>query len=454
MSSKVIKNKLMVIDDEALILKTIQFAFEELYQVSGYKTGAGALKALSEERPDLVLLDLRIKNENGIEILQKIKQIQPGTEVIMMTAFGTIETTIAAMKAGAYHYIQKPLQIEELRNLVGKAMELVNARKALEGMDGSKGYVYGLIGRSKAIENIINFIERSAKTSSSVLITGESGTGKEVVAKAVHQAGRQSSGPFVPVNSSAVPEHLMESELFGHVKGAFTGALEDRPGLIQLADQGTLFFDEIGEMDLKLQAKLLRAIQEREYRPVGGSRLETFNARFIFATNRDLAKEVREGRFREDLYYRINVLRLEIPPLRERRDDIPSLVHYTIRGLAHRDQIPMKTISAAAMKLIEAQTFPGNVRELQNLVERLMIYSDGPLVDETVVRMCLEGTEDFSRASSKVIQIPAQCTLEEAERLMIQHVLKRFDGNRRQTAEALGIAERTLRYKLKEGSED
>jgi len=449
------KNKLMVIDDEALILKTIQFAFEDLYEVCVYKTGASALKALHEERPDLVLLDLRIKNENGIEVLQNIKQLMPAVEVIMMTAFGTIETTIAAMKAGAYHYIQKPLQIEEMRHLVSKAMELIEARKTLQGMDGSKGYAYGLVGRSKAIETIINFIERSARTSSNVLITGESGTGKEVVAKAVHGAGRQSAGPFIPVNSSAIPEHLMESELFGHVKGAFTGAAEDRPGLIRMAHQGTLFFDEIGEMDLKLQAKLLRAIQEREYRPVGGSRLETFDARFIFATNRDLAKEVREGRFREDLYYRINVLRIEIPPLRDRRDDILGLVNYIIRGLAHRDGIPVKTVSAGAMRLIEAQNFPGNVRELQNLVERVMIYSDGPVIDEEVVRGCLETSEIFSDSEmTGSIRIPVTSTLEEAERAIILKVLQHFDGNKRLTAESLGIAERTLRYKLKESLEE
>lgn len=448
------KSKLMVIDDEALILKTIQFAFEDHYEVCTYKSGTAALKALKEEKPDLVLLDLRIKNENGIEVLQKIKQMMPTVEVIMMTAFGTIETTIAAMKAGAYHYIQKPLQIEEMRNLVGNAMELITARKALQGIDGSKGYAYGLIGRSKAIETIINFIERSSRTSSNVLITGESGTGKEVVAKAVHGAGRQSAGPFVPVNSSAIPEHLMESELFGHIKGAFTGAAEDRQGLIRMADQGTLFFDEIGEMDLKLQAKLLRAIQEREYRPVGGNRLESFDARFIFATNRDLAKEVREGRFREDLYYRINVLRVEIPPLRDRSDDIPSLVNYIIRGLAHRDGMLAKTVSAGAMRLIEAQRFPGNVRELQNLVERVMIYCDGPVIDDEVVRGCLEAAEVFSDGEvTGGIRIPVTSTLEEAESMIISKVLRHFEGNKRRTAESLGIAERTLRYKLKEKAE-
>jgi DNA-binding NtrC family response regulator len=444
------RNKLMVVDDEVLILKTIKFAFEEQYDVVTFKTAQEALKALHTEKPDLVLLDLRIKSENGLEVLKKIKQHRADLEVIMMTAFGTIENTVEAMKSGAYHYLQKPLNVDEIRNLVEKAMELINARKVLHGMDGNRGLPYGLIGRSKVIENIINFIERSARTSSNVLITGESGTGKEVVAKAVHQAGKQSGGPFIAVNCSAIPLELMESELFGHVRGAFTGASEDRSGLIRLANGGTLFLDEIGEMDLKLQAKLLRAIQEREVRPVGSGRCESFDVRFIFATNRNLAAEVRAGRFREDLYFRIHVLKMDIPPLRERREDIPSLIDYIMRGIAYRDQLSMKSISLKALKIIEHYSFPGNVRELQNLVERLMVYCDDPVIDESIVNECLESSVGLTHESqANHMMIPLSSTLDEAEQMIIQKVLDHHNGNKKLTAEALGIAERTLRYKLK-----
>jgi DNA-binding NtrC family response regulator len=443
------KFKLMVIDDEVLIRKTLVFAFEETYEVVTCESGAEALKAIGSEKPDLILLDLRLEQENGLEVLKRIKQLQPAIEVIMMTAYGSIDSSIEAMKLGAYHYLQKPLNLEEVRLLVHKALELVRAQRALIGIEGSLGLPYGLIGRSKAIEQVVNFIERSSKASSNVLITGESGTGKELVAKAVHHASRRASGPFVAVNCSAIPVELMESELFGHVKGAFTGAVEDRRGLIRLAEKGTLFFDEIGEMDLRLQSKLLRTLQEREIRPVGSNKDEAVDVRFIFATHRDLADEVRAGRFREDLYYRVNVLRIEIPPLRKRREDIPSLVDYFIRGLSFRDQLPMKTLTHQALCIIEQQDLTGNVRELQNLVERLMIYSDGPVIDVDVVNQCLETENGLRKTVNSGIFIPLESTMEEAEQLMIEKTLERFDGNRRRTAEALGIAERTLRYKIK-----
>lgn len=441
--------KVMVIDDEALIRKTLVFALEEMYDVVSYETGYEALESLTTEKPELILLDLRLEHENGLEVLKSIKHVLPAVEIIMMTAFGSIESSIEAMKLGAYHYLQKPLNIDEVRLLVQKALELVRAKQALKGIDGSFGLPYGLIGRSKAIEHVVNFIERSAKVSSNVLITGESGTGKELVAKAVHNASRRAGGPFVAVNCSAIPNELMESELFGHVKGAFTGAFEDRRGLIRLADKGTLFFDEIGEMDLKMQSKLLRAVQEREIRPVGGSKDETIDVRFIFATHRDLPEEVRAGRFREDLYYRVNVLRIEIKPLRERREDIASLADYFIRGLSFRDQLPVKTISKDALRRMVQHPFTGNVRELQNLVERLMIYTDGAIIEAPLVEDCLEVERDLCMSAEKGIVIPEKSTLEEAEWILIQKALERFEGNRRLTAEALGIAERTLRYKIK-----
>ena len=364
------KSRLLVVDDEQSLLEFLHLLFEEEgYDVDRADSVASARRTISGKNYDLVLCDILMPDGNGLDLLREIKERQPHTEVIMMTAYTSTKSAIEAMKLGAYNYISKPFDVEELKVVVAKALEKtglevenVYLRRELE----QKYKFANIIGRSQNMQEIFSLIERVAKTQSTVLIRGESGTGKELIARAIHFQGSRSQKRFLSINCGALPETLLESELFGHEKGSFTGAVREKKGLFQEADRGTLFLDEIGEMTPAMQVKLLRALQERKIRRVGGTSEESVDVRIIAATNQDLREMIDEGRFREDLYYRINVIPIHLPPLRQRRGDIPLLVEYFIRKYAEDMAIEPKPITIEALQVLESYDWPGNVRELEN----------------------------------------------------------------------------------------
>ncbi|WP_231510810.1 sigma-54-dependent transcriptional regulator [Bacillus sp. UNC438CL73TsuS30] len=376
-------HNVMIIDDEATICQSLTFALEDQYHVYAFTDPREGLPLFERIEVTIVLLDLKIGEYDGIEILEEIKRVSPATVVILMTAFGSIPSSVEAMRKGAFSYATKPLHLDELEVLMEKAEEFYNLQSKVEFLSSEldkMGESNGLIGESYAIREILSLIKKVKDIDSTILITGESGTGKEVVARTIHYQSTRRNKKFQVINCAAIPGHLLESELFGYEKGAFTGAVQKKQGLFVLAEGGTIFLDEIGEMDLGLQSKLLRALQERKVMPVGGTQEIGFNVRIISATNRDLVKEVKENRFREDLYYRLNVIPVKLPPLRERRDDIPLLVEFFINQIGDKIGKPIDGISREALQILEQYSFPGNIRELQNIMERAIALTSSSLL--------------------------------------------------------------------------
>ncbi len=446
-----------VVDDEP----SIRISAERLLRDEGYETfscesGAALLDHLSKARPDVILLDLRLPDTHGLDLLVKLKELSPETEVIVMTGFGTVESAVDAMKAGAFYYLTKPFQIDDLANLVHRAAqqrslkaENVELRRQLEGKYGLSNFV----GSSEIMQRVFRLIERVADTDSTVLITGESGTGKELVARALHLGSRRRDVPMVTVNCAAIPQELLESELFGHVRGAFTGAVASRVGRFKAASGGTIFLDEIGDMSPSLQVKLLRVLQEREVTPVGSDRALKVDVRVIAATNRDLQIEVESGRFREDLFYRLNVIPIHLPPLRDRREDIPLLLRYFLARFNTEKKMKVSDFSEETKRFLLHYPWPGNVRELENLVERLVVLKgDGRIeVDDL--------PEKFRPPKSGEVELPEldvpedgldlKRTIEEFEDRIILSVLERTNWNKNKAAALLGIKRTTLLEKLK-----
>jgi len=400
---------------------------------------------LGEHEPDLVLLDLRLPDGDGGDLLKEIKRDHPETEVIIITAYGTIRSAVEAMKLGAYHYITKPFSTRDMIMLLRSAArrESREERELSEPADLRTEDFHGIIGASSSMKRIYNLIRRLGDVVSTVLIQGESGTGKELVARAIHACGPNPRKPFIPIDCNILNKNIIESELFGHVKGAFTGATRDRDGLFKVAGAGTVFLDEISEIPLEIQTKLLRAIQERTMKPVGNTRTTKFQARIIAATHRDLEAEVRKGTFREDLFYRLNVIPINIPPLRYRKEDIPVLVEHLIRTFSAGKKKP-RTISEEALAALTEYDWPGNVRELENCIEQVVALSTSPVInlDDLPVRVGRKETTQTSLIKAK--------SLRELEREGIIAALDETNGNRRQAARLLGIAESTLYLKLKE----
>ncbi|MBU2054733.1 MAG: sigma-54 dependent transcriptional regulator, partial [Proteobacteria bacterium] len=400
---------------------------------------------------DVVLLDIRMTVMDGIEALTEIRKISPLVPVLIMTAFASVKTAVEALKAGAFDYLTKPLDIEELKILIEKALEHYHLRAenlVLKERLGDRFDFSRIIGRSPKMKTLLDTLAMVAPTDATVLIMGESGTGKEVAANAIHHNSPRAGQPFVKVSCAALPETLLESELFGHEKGAFTGAVSRREGRFQLAHRGTIFLDEIGEMSPALQAKLLRVLQEKEFEPLGSDRTAKVDIRVIAATNRDLEKDVREGRFREDLYYRLNVVPIVMPPLRERREDIPLLAEHFLTLCREKNRKAVKGISGKALDALVRYDWPGNIRELENSIERAVI-----MAREDVI-----GTADFPPQIRKLSRdegkdgfgIPDGVSLAEMERALIIKTLAETGGNRTRAAEILGINRRTLQNKLKE----
>ncbi|HXG61897.1 MAG TPA: sigma-54 dependent transcriptional regulator [Planctomycetota bacterium] len=426
-----------VIDDEAILRDAMAEALRRAgHRVEAFASARPALERLGSEPCDLVITDLRMPDLDGIAVLEEARRTAPDVPVLVVTAHGTVESAVGAMKKGAYDYILKPFRLEELEALVERALahrrlEMENeVLRARVGDAGREEAVWGPVTRG-----VLALLERAARSDATVLITGESGTGKEVAARTLHRLSRRGAAPFLCVNCAALSAGLLESELFGHEKGAFTGADRLRKGRFELADGGTLLLDEVSEIDPALQAKLLRVLQERAFERVGSSRTRRVDVRVVATTNRDLPAEVARGRFREDLYYRLNVLPVRMPALRERREEIPLLVeHFTAR---HR-----KRVSPAAMRKLCAYDWPGNVRELANLLERAAVLCPGEEISAEMIAPWLEGS---ARASSSLAGI----SLEELERRAIEENLRACGGNRERAARILGISARTLRDKLK-----
>ncbi|EMT52180.1 sigma-54-dependent Fis family transcriptional regulator [Brevibacillus borstelensis] len=448
--------RLLIVDDEPAICASLSFALEDDFDVFTAKDEQTALAALEQEEIDCVLLDLNLGSTSGLELLPKLKKLRPDLTVIMMTAFGTIESSVAAMKAGAYHYLTKPLHLDEVKLLINKALEFQKLHKRVKVLSAAvkqqQSYA-GMIGKSQQMQRIYQLIEKVKDIPSNILITGESGTGKELVARAIHYQGVRSQAAFSVINCAAIPETLLESELFGYAKGAFTGAVQQKTGLFERSHGGTVFLDEIGEMPLALQAKLLRVIQERTVTPLGSYSTKEIDIRLIAATNRNLEEEVAKGTFREDLYYRLNVIPIRTPALRERPEDVPLLVDYFLDLYAANMGREKKECSPDVKKKLFAYSFPGNVRELANIIEYAVALSAGEIITMEDLPASLVSQPTGKRLfpkSQEGVFVPANATLEEAERLVILHTLEKNGGHRKKTADQLGISERGLRQKLKQ----
>ncbi len=442
--------KILAIDDDRVSLKLIEnFFAQSPFRVIPVEDPEEGLVLLREDDFSLVISDIRMPGKDGFAILKEATLNHPGLPVIMITAMGSISDAVRAIQEGAYDYLTKPIDRRDLLLKARRAVDHYRLWLSNQGLRRELSVLYGLeniVGRSKAMAEVYARVARAAPTGATVLITGESGTGKELLARAIHHNSPRKDRPFVPVDCAAIPRTLIESELFGHVKGAFTGAYQDRAGALEAVEDGTLFFDEIGDLDIDLQGSLLRALQERVFKRVGENKTRPLAARFLFGTHSDLEEAVKAGKFREDLYYRISVIPIHLPPLRKRRSDIPLLVTHFLELSGRRNSLPLKSMEPAAMEALTRNPWKGNVRELENAIENLVVMTAGD-------RIRLEDLPPFLRGeSSRPGDIPsaaASSKLAEVEREHILRVLEEEGGNRTRTAKALGISLRGLRYKLK-----
>jgi DNA-binding NtrC family response regulator len=435
------KANLLIVDDEAIVRESLGKWFrEEGYEVGTAESAGDALTKLAERRWDLALVDIKMPGMDGIELLERMREVAPELVVIMITGYASVDSAVRALKLGAYDYITKPFDPDDIANTVRNALSHTRAQKEnvrLREAVAETARPAEMIGTSAAMQRVFEAIETVGPTDATVLITGESGTGKELVARAIHHASPRRFHPLVVLHCGALTETLLESELFGHEKGAFTGAQYRKKGKFEIAEGGTIFLDEIGDISLKTQTDLLRVLQEREITRVGGNTPIKVDFRCVAATNRRLEDLVAEGKFRADLYYRLNVFRIELPPLRERRDDIPPLVDHFVRRFSQQMNKRIVRVAPQAMALLQQHDWPGNVRELENAVERAMVVAQEPELRE----------EDFTLKLGAADGAPV--TLEDAERAHILRVLEQYGGNQTRAAEALDIDRVTLHHKLK-----
>ena len=443
---------ILIVDDEASILASLEGILEdEDYDVHQAESGEQALRVMREVPVDLVLLDIWMPGMDGLETLQHIKNDHPDVQVVMMSGHGTIETAVRATKLGAYDFIEKPLSLDKVALIVSHALEQKRLEEENRNLRQRLQWQYEIVGESPAIRHLMEQIRAAGPTNGRVMICGESGTGKELVARAIHAHSLRRDKPFVEVNCAAIPQDLIESEIFGHERGAFTGALATKRGKFELADGGTLFLDEIGDMSLETQAKVLRVLQEQRFERVGGTRTIRVDVRVIAASNKNLEEEIRAGRFRSDLYYRLNVIPLWVPPLREREGDIPLLVHHFLREFSREYGKKPKSITPEAMRHLCAYPWPGNVRELKNIIERLVIMIPGPTITEADIPPALR------QAPSPLPSLPPSgdhdMPLREAraafEKAYIERKLRENAWNVSRTAEKLRIERSNLHRKIK-----
>ena len=443
---------ILLADDEEKILKTLGRALrDDGHEVITASNARDATRCLSERAFDLLVIDFLMPDRSGLDVIREMAASTPEAErpaIVMMTAHGSIESAVEAMKLGARDYLQKPFEVEELLVLAQRALEDQRARTGLRYLLSERDAEfdhYGIIGRSRPIRDVIARAELVAESKSTVLITGETGTGKELVARAIHARSAQQSMPMIKVNCAAIPEGLLESELFGHVRGAFTGATFTKKGRFALAEGGTIFLDEIGTVSLTVQSKLLRVLQEREFEPLGAERTQRVDVRVIAATNRDLRQLVADGKFLEDLFYRLNVIPIEMPPLRERREDIPMLVDHFVKRFAERTGKTIDGVDEKAMTELTRYEWPGNVRELENTIERAVVLSTSPLLtSRTVWLMSATATP----AAAAVPSLKLHQNLEWAERETMRRALDQARGVKKDAAELMGISQRALSHYL------
>jgi len=443
--------QVVIVEDEHESRKVMALALRKKgYFVEDFDNGADALTYLKDHanEVDLVITDLRMPGTDGLTVLKVTKELSKEINVLLVTGFGSVENAVEAMKLGADDYLTKPIDLFEFRTRVSKLIRTTSLNREVDHLHQRLDKHYGfeeIIGKSERMEQLFDKIRAVSATQASVLLLGESGTGKELIANAIHQNSKKKNNRFLAINCAAIPSDILESELFGHERGAFTGAITRKIGKFEVASSGTIFLDEIGDMSVDLQVKLLRVLENREFMRVGGNEAVKINSRFIFATNKDLPKAVEEGTFREDLYYRINVITLQIPPLRERRSDIPMLSHFYIQKFAQENEKPIAEIHPNLMEALAQYNWPGNVRELKNVMENLVVFCrDGKLSKKDL------SPSFFSKPASHSLKIPEGITMDELERAAIYQTLEHVDGNKTKAAEVLQIGLRTLQRKLKD----
>ncbi|HKS80400.1 MAG TPA: sigma-54 dependent transcriptional regulator [Candidatus Acidoferrales bacterium] len=445
------KPLILIVEDEAKMRRLLELQLGEEGFVA--RTAADAetgLQILNKDTFDLVVTDFKLPGMSGLDFLLAVKRVNAELPVIIMTAFGTVESAVEAMKNGASDFVLKPFSLAELVLVIRKELDARKLREENRNLREALGQRYqyaNIVARGEKMQAVLALVERVAPTNTTVLLGGESGVGKDLIARAIHEHSHRASGPFIKINSTAIPETLLESELFGYEKGAFSGAASSKPGKFELADKGTLFLDEIGDVPAAIQVKLLRVLQEREFERLGGTKTLRVDVRLIAATNRDLRAALEEGTFREDLYYRLNVVPIDIPPLRDHGEDVPALAEFFLQKFARESGKPAHTITPTALKLLMDYHWPGNVRELQNVIERAVTLSTESRLDvadihlDSVSRRVASG-ESNSRT------IPAGLTLEQWEDEVIREALKQANGNKSQAARALGLSRNALRYRL------
>ena len=443
---------ILVVDDELGLRHTLTLILQaEGHAVRAASDGAAGLARLAESPADLIICDVRMPGLDGLQFLEKYKETGGAALVIMMSAYGDDEAALEAIRRGAYDFIAKPFRADQVLLVVRKAIEREGLRREVAQLHDELVALRapsGIVGRSPKIAQALALADKVARHPSTVLITGESGTGKELIARHIHDASPRAERPFVAVNCAAIPESLLESELFGHAKGAFTGASADRQGLFEEAHEGTLFLDELGDLPVPLQVKLLRALQEGEVRRVGDNASRTVDIRLVAATARDLEADVAEGKFRADLYYRINVVRIHLPALRERSEDIPELVHHFVDRFNRRLGLHVTGVTAGAMRALVDYPWPGNVRELENVVERAMVLTDGPQLD--MRQLPTLAVPSVRPDGASPLDLSVKRRTEELERVLIKEALERTRGNRTRAAKLLDLSHRALLYKIRD----
>ena len=443
------KPSILIVEDEAKMRRLLELQLaDEGFRARTAADAETGLQLLQQEPADLIVTDFKLPGMSGLEFLQAIKRIDANLPVVIMTAYGTVESAVGAMKAGASDYVLKPFSLAELVLVIRKelaARELREENRSLREALGQRYEYKNIVAEGQKMQAVLALVERVAPTNATVLIGGESGVGKDLIARAIHEHSNRASGPFLKINSTAIPENLLESELFGYEKGAFSGAVTSKPGKFELADRGTLFLDEIGDVPPPIQVKLLRVLQDREFERLGGTKTHKVDVSLIAATNRDLRAALEEGTFREDLYYRLNVVAIDIPPLREHREDIPALADFFLKKFARESGRPAQGLTPQAIRLLMDYHWPGNVRELENILQRSVTLCSAEKLDASEIQF---DTPRSRRAADPEPVLPEGMTLDQWEQEIIREALKRAGGNKSQAARALGLSRNALRYRL------
>lgn len=446
-------NKILIVDDDISVCESLKFAFKGKYEMYFAYEPSKAIEHFMKEDIEVILLDLKLGKWDGMDLYRDIRKIDENIPVIIITAYGTIKSSVEAIKQGVFHYVTKPMDLSELEFMIEKGIELNNLYKQIDSLNEElrkKNEMEGIVAKSKSMERVMEIVNKVKDIDANVLITGESGTGKEVIARAIHFQGNRKEHSFVPINCSAIPSNLLESELFGYEKGAFTGADKKKKGLFEVADKGTLFLDEIGDMDIHLQSKLLRAIQEKNITPLGSNTPRKIDVRIIAATNMDLEKAIDETKFREDLFYRLNVINIKLPPLRERKEDIPYLVRLFVNKYSQEFEKSIKGVSPEFLDYLYHYDFKGNIRELENIIERAVALSDKEVLTEHDLPKDIPLENRNSLHDSNLIPVYIGESLKQIEKKVILQTYEFCGQCQKETAEILGVSDRTIRNKLKE----